>query len=245
MSIQTSCPGCGASCTLEPADLGRKTRCRECGQRFVVRDLRKPGAGDPAAVATPAPTAGGEQAVAVPLRRKKKRPKPAAAMSLRLWIVMGSVAAVLLLVGGSVALGMLILAWHRSPPSVVGRWKGSVQVRDDVSKVVNDQKAPPVVGNIIGGFAQLATDDLLAVTIDFKQNGMAFYSGNTAGLGITGEGDGTWEIVEAGRDVLVVRMGRPSAPFEARLAFRDRDTFSFSRLDQPDGPTVLFSRVRD
>ena len=234
MAIQTTCPGCGASCTLESHLVGQKMRCAKCGQRFLVREPQAPGASDPA----------GGAAEAIPLRRKKKRRKPAP-VSLRLWIILGSAAAFLLLVGGAVAVGLVLLVAHRSPPSLVGSWKGSVQVREDISKAAQSQNAPPVVGNILGGFAQLATDEMLAVRVDFKQNGMAFFSGNTGGLGIPGEGDGTWEIVEAGRDVLVVRMGRPSAPFEARLAFRDRDTFSFTRLDKPDEPSVLFTRLRD
>jgi hypothetical protein len=183
--------------------------------------------------------------VAVPLRRKKKRSKPAAGLPLRLWIVLGSVAAFLLLVGGSVVLGVLLLAGHRSPPNLVGTWKGSVQVRDDVSKAVQGQNAPPAVGNILGGFAQLAADEMLAVTIDFKKGGTAFYTGNTDGLGLASAGDGPWEILEADRDVLVVRMGLANAPFEARLAFRDRDSFSFTRLDKPDQAPIMFTRVRN
>jgi hypothetical protein len=40
-------------------------------------------------------------------------------------------------------------------------------------------------------------------------------------------------------------MGPANAPFEARLAFRDRDSFSFTRLDKPDQAPILFTRLRD
>jgi hypothetical protein len=268
MPIHTCCPGCGASYNLHVQLQGHKARCKHCRQYFIISGQVTPddvpltlddGTMDaiivedegiqatPPAAAASAPSPTPEPAAPVPPRKKKlRKPAPGSSLGLRIGIAGG---AAVLLTGGVVALVVVLLTRHREP-ELVGRWKSSVQVREDVDKALQGTNVNPVVGKFLEGIGQKAADELLAITIHFKrsdtpQRGHAFYSGHTSTLGLRGDADGDWEVVRAEGDVLTVRMGTARAPFEARLAFRDRDSFTLTRLDQKDQPPLLFTRVSE
>jgi hypothetical protein len=130
-------------------------------------------------------------------------------------------------------------------PNLVGTRKGSVQVHEDVGKELQGKDVPPVAKQFLEALAQKAADKLLGVTIQFKPDGTAIYSGHTPSIGLPGEADGPWEILEEDGDMLVVRMGPANAPFKARLEFRDRDSFTLVRLDKAEVVPMRFSRVKD
>jgi hypothetical protein len=254
MAVQTCCPSCGTSYTLEDKFLGKKARCKQCQQYFVVSGHVSPTPAraeapeaDRQAVTTQAPAPPPAAAEApTPGRRKKKRRKALSDPSLRLKIGLAIGVGVLLL-GALVTVPFLLykgLGGHK-PPDLVGKWKGVPAVREEVENALKGSRAPAIAEKFLGALSQKAADELLAVTVQFNKSGAAFYSGNTACIGVTGESDGTWEVLSAERDVLVVRMGPAKAPFEARLAFRDRDSFSLTRLDKKDAPSITFTRVTD
>src|SRR6516162_5082341 len=98
MSVQTCCPSCGASYTLDDQFLGKKARCKECRASFVVSGHAPPSRGDEveardderARVSAQAPVAAPPPDETSPrLLRKKKRRKPLADSSLRLKIGVG------------------------------------------------------------------------------------------------------------------------------------------------------------
>jgi hypothetical protein len=261
MPLQTCCPSCGASYTLADDLLGKKARCKECRAYFVIAGHVVPAEGrgevevleDDAAVqagpsAPPSPPAPEDPVVraevAVPDVRKKRRRKPAVDHALRRRIILAATVAGVALVAFVLGLALLI-AWSRRGPDVVGRWKGAPAVRDQVEGGVKDARMHPVAEHFIGAIAQMAANEMLAVQVQFKKDGAVFYSGNTGCLGIANEADGRWEEVRRQGDVVFVRMGPRNAPYEARLVFEDRDTFSLTRTDSKDAPVVLFTRVKD
>jgi predicted Zn finger-like uncharacterized protein len=251
MPIRTCCPSCGASYTLDDPLLGKKARCKHCRQYFIVSGLVTPDECDVEMIVEeegvqaepPTGLSPGPDAAAAPLPRKKKRRKVRDDSSLRLRLALAGVVG-LLIVGGVVALGWLLWGVQRTP-NLVGKWKGAVEVRGDVKEALTDANLPPVAGRFVEALTQKAADELLAITIQFNKGGQAFYSGNTKSIGIARESDGPYEVVQTDGDVLVVRMGPSSASFEARLLFRDRDSFTLTRLDKKDAPTVTFTRVKD
>jgi hypothetical protein len=177
--------------------------------------------------------------------RRKKRFKGREATPLHrkpaIWAAGGALAFILL------ALGLIL--WIRGgphPPDLVGKWKGAPEVREAVKQVTAQATKGQPVNPLALGFAQAiiqkGAEQLLAVEIDFRKGGTAFYSGNTGIVGMPQASDGPWQIVKADNDILIVRMGPPGKSFEARLAFRDGDTFTFTRVDQPDMDPVTFTR---
>jgi hypothetical protein len=56
-------------------------------------------------------------------------------------------------------------------------------------------------------------------------------------------GRGSFQAVAREGDVLTVRLAPGGTAFEARLSFRDRDTFVWTRPDRKD--PVVFTRVKD
>jgi hypothetical protein len=254
MPVQTCCPSCGTSYTLEDQLLGKKARCKQCRQYFVINGHVLAAEGEDEvelieddrvqATAPAQPPAAVRGTVPGPFPRKKKRRKAPTDDALRRRILLGGSVAVLLL--AATVGGVLFLFGGHRPPDPLGRWKGAPEVRREVEDAVKNTKVNNTLAEkFIGAISQKAADELLAVTIHFKDTGQAFYSGNTACIGIPGEGDGPWEVLSTAGDVLIVRMGPAKAPFEARLAFRDRDAFSLTRLDQQDASPILFTRVKD
>jgi hypothetical protein len=241
---------------LDDQFLGKKARCKQCRAYFVVSGHASPTRGDEveardderarisaqAPVAAPPP----EETSTRPLRKKKRR-KPLGDPSLRLRIGL-AVGVGVVVIGILIAVPLLLYRSHggsHKTPDLVGKWKGAPPVREEVADALKGSNAPPLAGKLLGALGQRAADHLLAVNVQFNKSGAAFFSGNTSSIGVSGESDGTWEIVQAENDVLTVRMGPAKAPFEARLVFRDRDSFSFTRLDRKDDTSILFTRVVD
>jgi hypothetical protein len=159
--------------------------------------------------------------------------------------------------GCCLAVGALSLAGCSEPTaaeSLVGKWKGSPPTQEDAGQFVDQATAgsdvPALAQNpLIKGIAKTALSSLgaaqLAVTVEFKPTGTAFYSGNTAAIGVEPEADGSWQVLEDQGDILKVKMGSAEHPFEARLTLRDDDTFVLRRMDAAgkDIPPIVFKRV--
>jgi predicted Zn finger-like uncharacterized protein len=240
MSIHITCPSCSTAYTLDDENAGKKALCKKCGEKFRV-----PAAGDmPEALPvstseSSGPSASGE------LRRKRQRFKdrttPGIGRRQIIWIASGALA--------FIVLALALVFWIRGGPrgpDLVGKWKGAPEVREAVKQATAQATKGQPVNPLALGFAQAliqkGAEQLLAVEIDFRQGGTAFYSGNTGIVGMPEASDGPWQIVKADNDVLIVRMGTPGKSFEARLAFRDRDTFTLTRPDQPNLDPVTFTR---
>jgi hypothetical protein len=253
MSIQTVCPGCGVSYALDDKMQGKKGRCAKCGQSFIIGSAPPPPPEEPAfeevkddatvptQPAVVAPPAGSDQ----PVKRKKKKKgqgKPTG-LSLRTMIGLTVGAGVLLIVGGTVALVMLLSG--PSVPRLAGKWKGAPQVRQAVKEFGEKQKVHSVVSGFAESLVQKAADELLAVKLDFQPTGTVFFSGNTGSIGMPPESYGPWEILQTQGSILTVRMGPAGKEVEAKLAFRDRNTFILTRSDKEDQDPITFSRSRD
>jgi predicted Zn finger-like uncharacterized protein len=222
MSITVACPNCSQSYTVDDKLAGKKARCKKCGQSFRMSD----------------------DVADAPLLEESDDVPALASAGYRPLLI------------GSAIFGFLILAigamfWIRgSPtPNLVGKWRGSPEVRQAVKEVTKTlakgQPVNPLASGFAQAFVQKAADELLAVVVDFKKGGTAFYSGNTEIIGMPAASDGPWEIVRADDDILIIRMGPKDKSFEARLAFRDRNNFSFTRTDKPDENPISFTRTND
>ena len=254
MSIQVRCPHCSAQYTLHENLSGKKGRCKKCGESFMITAESTAPAPVAMKSAEPRPDttheSRGDHAAPREFRRKGKKKKrresrASDGAARRKLIATGVVLATILIMVG----GMLWLFGGPRKPNLVGNWRGAPQVRQAVKDVTKEVAKGKDVNPLASGFAQAlvqkAADQLLAVNIEFKSSGTAFYSGNTESIGMPAESDGPWEIIREEQDVLIVRMGPSDKPFEARLAFRDRDNFSFTRPDKPGQDPISFSRVRN
>jgi predicted Zn finger-like uncharacterized protein len=254
MAIEMTCPGCHTSRTLDEGLRGKLVRCKNCGETFLVDDAAPDTTkGDSErkresrvqAELLPSTTPGPDDEGSAETRRRKKRRRSTEHESLRRRILLAAGGGLVLL---AVLVGLTVwLVWggHKGP-NLVGKWKGAVQVQEAVSQLTKDKNIHPVAEKFLGALGQKAADELLSVTIVFKKNGTVFFSGKTDILNIPAESDGTWELVQGDEDAVIVRLEPGGGtPVEARLAFRDRNTFTFSRTDKKGETPLVFNRVRD
>jgi hypothetical protein len=247
MTIKILCSGCGAHYSVGDHLAGKKARCKKCHAKLVIPTLQEAGirVEEVAGVSGPAGPAspdGGERP------RKKKRRRPLDESSGAWKLVLGIVLVVAFL-GGSIALVVGAGKWlHRDPP-IVGKWKGIPQIDQAVDRVMKDGKMNGKMPAAAEGFLRMAAQkfagEVLPVNIEFKISGTAFYSGNSKALGVPAGADGPWKIIKTEGDIVTVQMGTSTEPFEARIAFRDRDNFSLTRTGQEDQAIILFERVKD
>jgi predicted Zn finger-like uncharacterized protein len=236
MSIHVKCPKCSTAYTLPDDNAGKKARCKKCGEKF-----RMPAAGD-MAEALPVSDV---QDTDRPRRKKRLKGNEATPLHRKpaVWAAGGALAFILL------AIGLALLLRGARGPVLVGKWRGAPEVREAVkaatSQVAKGQQVNPLVQGFVQAMVQKGAEQLLAVEVDFKQSGTAYYSGNTAIIDMPQASDSPWQIVKVDGDIMIVRLGRPDKSFEARLAFRDRDTFSFTRLDAPGADPISFTRFGD
>ena len=247
MAIKVLCSGCGAHYSVGDRLAGKKARCKKCHQKLIIPTLQEAEIRfeEVAAVSGPAGPASPDAGERL---RKKKRRRPPDESSGAWKLVLGIVLVVAFL-GGSLALVVGAGKWlHRGPP-IVGKWKGTPQVDQAVDRVMKDGKMggrmPAAAEGFVRMLAQKAGAEIMGMNIEFKNTGIAFYSGNTGVLGVPAGADGPWKIIKTEGDVLTVQMGTAAEPFEARIAFRDRDNFSLTRTDREDQPIILFERVKD
>ena len=247
MPVHMTCDGCGTDYSFSEQLIGRTARCRKCDHPLTV--------GSPLASADPDEDADTSYPDPDDLvardsgrlgRSKKKTGRrrgsdPAAAFGWKLAVGVGVL--LVLLLGGGVAL-VVALAGGDDGPNLVGKWKGATDVREAVREAAKD-KMHPVAGKFAEAMAQHAADELLVVTLDFRKSGTVFFSGNTSTIGVSSESDSPWEVLYRDGDAVAVRMGPRGEEFDARLAFRDKDTFILTRLDQKDQPPVVFKRIRE
>jgi hypothetical protein len=234
MSIHVKCPKCATAYTLSDENAGKKALCKKCGEKF-----RMPAAND-VPQALPASDSQGPDG---PRRKKRLKGQEAAPLHRRPAVWIAGAAATLVIL--TVALALWIRGGARGP-LLVGKWRGAPEVREAVKDATNQMAKGKPVNPLALGFAQAiiqkGAEQLLAVEIEFKPGGTAFYSGNTGVIGMPAASDGPWQIVKTEGDIMTVRMGPPGKTFEARLAFRDRDTFTLTRLDQPGVDPITFTR---
>jgi hypothetical protein len=226
-----TCPGCGTAYAFSEQLIGRSARCRQCNQSLTVAAVP---AGEP-------------ELPRRPRKKGRRRERDAANLGWKLAIGAG-VLLTLLVIGGLTALFMFSKGGGDRGPRLVGKWKGSRDIRQDVRagvREVTQDKAPAAAQDIAGGLLQRVFDEAAGVTIDFKKSGRAFFSGNTAAIGLPPDSEGPYEILQRDEDMLLVRLGPDGAAFEARLSFRDRDTFVLTRPDRKDQAPIVFSRVKD
>jgi hypothetical protein len=231
MPIHMTCPDCGTAYAFSEQLAGRTARCQRCDHPLTV--------GSP-------PPADEPDVDFEPRRRRKKkarrRDQDPAALAWKLAI--GAGVLLVLVVGGAIALAFVLVGGTDKGPRLVGKWRGAAEDRPAVGEAVKD-KVHPVAQGLLEALAQRAADELLEVRVEFKKGGTAFFSGNTASIGVPPDSDGPWEVVARDGDVLTVRLAPSGATFEARLAFRDPDTFTLTRLDQKDKQPLVFTRVKD
>jgi hypothetical protein len=247
MSIHIKCPKCSTAYTLGDEMAGKKALCKKCGEKFRMPQLASPSAkgvgGEGAAQDDEAPEvlpASGVHDADRPRRKKRREATPFHRRP-----------AVLVAAGASafILLVLVLMLWIRGGPhgpNLVGKWRGAPEVREAVKDATTQMAKGQSVNPLALGFAQAiiqkGAEQLLAVEIDFRVGGTAFYSGNTGIVGMPQASDGPWQIVKSDNDILTVRMGPAGKSFEARLAFRDRDTFTLTRPDQPELNPVTFTR---
>jgi predicted Zn finger-like uncharacterized protein len=242
MVLNAQCPACGSRYAVGDHFAGKKARCKKCQALFMM----------PAAEAAP------EEIEFEPLpdddsaadaaddrlarrRRKKRRRQEAAARARTMWVGV-AVAAVVLLAGAAT---VWLIAGGQRDPNLVGNWQGAPQVQEAVATIAKNQPIHPLAKAFGQAVIQKAAERMLTVNVEFKKGGTAFFSGNTEAIGVSSGSDGPWEVIKSEGEVVIVRMGPVDKQFEARLAFRDRDTFNFTRLDQKDEPAIVFSRVKN
>jgi len=237
MSIHVKCPKCSTAYTLSDENAGKKALCKKCGEKFRM----------PAADEAPEALAVSDvQDTDQPRRKKRFKGQEATPLHRRpaTWAAGGALAFLLLAIG----LALWIRGGARGPV-LVGKWRGAPEVREAVKEATNQVAKGQQVNPLALGFAQAiiqkGAEQLLAVEVDFKPGGTVFYSGNTSIIGMQAASDGPWQIVKTDGDIMTVRLGPTGKSFEARLAFRDRDTFSFTRPDKPGENPISFTRVQD
>jgi predicted Zn finger-like uncharacterized protein len=221
MSIQAQCPSCGASYSVADDLGGKSIRCKRCEQRFevVIAVSRAP------------------VDVSAPHVKKGRHEDALASVNLKLGLLG---VGLLVVVGGCIAL--LLYATRGGGPSLVGTWKGAPEVRQAVGEFAKGKNVNPLAEGFAKALIQKAADELMSTTITFKNSGTAFFSGNTEALGLPAESDSPWEILRSEGDFVTVKMGRADKSFEARLAFKDANSFTLTRLDKKDFEPILFKR---
>jgi hypothetical protein len=95
--------------------------------------------------------------------------------------------------------------------------------------------------SMVQSFAQKQFDDMMAVKVDFKRDGTAFFKGETSSLGFSKGGDGRWEVVRHDGDILFVRMSQGDEAVEARLEFSGTEAFILKRTDMRNMSPLLFT----
>jgi hypothetical protein len=234
--------------TLGDELTGKKARCQRCRQTFTVCDGTAP-SDDESSTTEPKAVPAGSNLEAPELlerKRKKKRKLQRQDSSFRVLIGVLVSAGLLLLVGGGA-----LLIWALSGPSkpkvpdLVGKWKGVPQLNEAVGDATKDSNLPPVARDFAQALAQKVADQLMTVTVEFKQSGRAYFGGKTDAIGVPSATDGPWEIVRTDEDIVFVKMGTADAPFEARLAFQNKNTFTLTRADKKDQAPVVFIREKD
>jgi hypothetical protein len=140
----------------------------------------------------------------------------------------------------------LALVWLpsgcRHGPALVGTWEGAPQTQEVVRQATKGAAPSPVAQGFANAVVQGLANSFLSVRIQFKRDGLAYYSGNTGALGLPPESDGPWYVIKQQGDAYTVRLGTMDHPVEARIVFREPDKFSLSIKDSPDVP-MLFKRV--
>jgi hypothetical protein len=252
MSIHVKCPKCSTAYTLSDESAGKKALCKKCAEKFRMPPLPSPSGkrvGGEGAARDDLPEAlPVSDAEDIPQSKGKWRVKDRKVTPLyrkpAVWAAGGALAFILLAIG--------LALWIRGgarPPILVGKWRGAPEVRQAVKEATNQITKGQPVNPLALGFAQAViqkgAEQLLAVEVDFKQSGTAYYSGNTAIIGMPEASDGPWQIVKVDGDIMIVRLGPAGKSVEARLAFRDRDTFTFTRLDKPGADPISFTRATD
>jgi hypothetical protein len=226
-----TCPGCGTAYAFSEQLIGRSTRCRQCNESLTIAATL------PAAAPEPPPR---------PKKKGRRRERDAADLGWKLAIGAGVLVALLAAVG--LTLLFVFARGGERGPKLVGKWKGARDSREDIRQGVKDatqDRLSPTGQDIAVGLLQRAFNEATAVTIDFKKSGRAFFSGNTAAIDLPADSEGPYEILQRDEDFLVVRLGPQGGAFEARLSFRDRDTFVLTRTDGKDQAPIVFSRVVD
>jgi hypothetical protein len=171
--------------------------------------------------------------------KKRRQPAGDGALRRRL-LIAGGIGVVL--IGLTVGLTLLLSSGGPKGVHLIGKWKGAPQARETIKDRTKDTAA--LVNVATFGMSQEPADDSLATKMVFKKNGTVLFSGKTENLGVPADADGTWEVVQEGKDVTMVRLTVGGASFEARLAFGDKDSFTFTRTDRKETP-LLFTRDRD
>jgi hypothetical protein len=75
----------------------------------------------------------------------------------------------------------------------------------------------------------------MSVEVDFHKGGTVFFRGNTDVLGFPPDSDGTWEVSEAGSDLIRIAFGTDRKQLQGKVLFRDKDEFTL-KLDNTDSP---------
>jgi hypothetical protein len=229
MPVHVICPGCETPYAFSEQLVGRTARCPRCSHSLTVSD--------------PLPLEETPEDAERPRRvRKKKRPADPAALGWKLAVGMGLV--LLLLVGGALAAVFHFGRGSDKGPRLVGKWQGSVESRRKDPEVPQEKREPNA-GDIALGLLQRLGEEAQTAEVEFRKSGKASFSGNTAIIDVPAGSDGSWEVLRREGDVLTVRMAAGGAAFEARLSFRDRDTFVWTRADCQDQRPVVFTRVKE
>jgi hypothetical protein len=235
-----NCPGCNVAYAFSDHLSGRFTRCRECNVPLTVRGTLTRDLGEDMDVEEVVQ----KDSLGKPRRRKKRSlpERTSTGMGQKLAIGLGVLC--LLFFIGLVTLLVLFLPKAEKGPRLAGKWRGNIDVSHILAEVGRGKRMDPAVKSFAQGVMRKALEAKFSPVIEFKKNGQVFCSGNTKALAVPELAEGTWEVISREADVLTVRMKLADDSFEARLAFRDKDTFLYARAS-PKSQTIEFARVTD
>src|SRR5262249_30997398 len=78
----------------------------------------------------------------------------------------------------------------------------------------------------------------MAVELDLRESGTAFFRGNTAVLGLPPDSDGTWEVLSANPDLIEIRLGTSEKQLKGKAVIRDKDEFILKLEEAPQPPSA-------
>jgi hypothetical protein len=256
MPVQVQCPGCQTKYAFSEHLLGRNTRCKKCDHPLTISNAAEPVASGAAAIRAGTPptkkplaTSTGNDAEGDRREKrlkKKRRREERGANTARTWLIGSGLVLLFLVFAGVTGVLAFWLSGYSvdKGPKLAGKWKGAPEIGGALHEATQGQMHP-VGEEFAGAILQHVADDLLAVIIDFKEGGTVFFSGKTDTIGMPANSDGTWSVRQREGDIMFVSLKVSGAELEARLAFRDKNTFVLTFPDKKELAPVVFSRVKE
>jgi hypothetical protein len=124
---------------------------------------------------------------------------------------------------------------------LIGRWKGSPQVKEAVDEMVQSASQGQEVNPLAQGAARFLGSALAKATmwveIDMRPSGTVFVTGNTELVGLPPDAEGEWSVVTANDDVAHVEFEIAGRIYPAKIVLRDADEFML-KMEPPAAPVA-------